>query len=299
MNQKLMHYKQLQSSKLIRATLISALLCLLLLNFAFAKLSLQQSNYALQISPSEQTYLLPSANVLTAGFLNYHTFVSDLIWMQALIYFGSNQTRNHSIEYLPNYAITASELDPYFYGVYKWYPDVYIGAKHPVSEERIEQTNQFLERGMRYFPRDHRLPETAASNYIGYSANAPAPRRLRESIKAIEYLQRTAKLPSASSNVPFLLDYFYGRKAKLEAELANKNEGVSTPEVTLTESEKETYLRLYLLAPDPNTRARLAGLLNSYGIDEGAAFERTQKYTRRMESEHAQIQDRKSTRLNS
>src|SRR5690554_2839958 len=214
------YFKPLQTSKVIQTTLISVLLILLLLNLLFAKLSLEQRHLPLQISPSEQTYLLPSANVLTASFLNYHTFASDLIWIKALIYFGSNQTRNHSVELLPEYTMTASELDPYFYGVYTWYPDVYIGAKYPVTEERIEKTNQFLERGMKYFPRDHRLPETAASNCIGYSGTSPAPRRIRESIKAIGYLQRAAKLPSASSNVPFLLDYFYGRKAKLEAQLA-------------------------------------------------------------------------------
>lgn len=276
------------NSQFIRKALVSALLILLLLNLLFAKLSVEQRHLPLQISPTEQTYLLPSPNILRAASLNYHSFSSDLVWINALIYFGSNSTQNHSIQHLPEYAMTASELDPYFYSLYKWYPDVYIGAKHPVSEERIEKTNQFLKRGMKYFPRDHRLPETAASNYIGYSADAPAPRRLRESIKAIEYLQRAAKLPGASSNVPFLLDYFYGRKAKLEAELSDGEKPSAAPSTTLSENEKETYLRLYLLAPDPHTRARLAGLLSRYGIDENTAFERARNYTQRLQTEHTQ-----------
>lgn len=259
-----------------------------MLNILLAKLSLEQRHLLLGGSPSERTYSLPSSSALKTGFLNYHTLVSDFLWIKSLVYSGRNMTRNQSFEHLPTYIISASELDPYFYALYKWYPDVYIGAKHPVSEERIEKTNQFLERGMKYFPRDHRLPETAASNYIGYSADAPAPRRLRESIKAIEYLQYAAKLPGASSNVPFLLDYFYGRKARLEAELSDGENPSAAPSTTLSENEKETYLRLYLLAPDPHTRARLAGLLSRYGIDENTAFERARDYTQRLQTEHTQ-----------
>lgn len=286
-----MKFENVRHSPTIRIALIGALFVLLLLNYSFAKLSIEQRHVPLQVSPSEQTYVLPSANVITASFLNYHTFASDLLWMKALVYFGSNQIRNHSVELLPKYTMTASELDPYFYELYKWYPDVYIGAKYPVTEERIEQTNQFLERGMKYFPRDHRLPETAASNYIGYSSTASAPRRIRESVKAIAYLHRAAKLPSASSNVPFLLDYFYRRKAKLEAQLASAEGTEPPPTTALTKDEKETYLRLYLLAPDPATRARLASLLSRYEIDENAAFERAQRYTERLQAEHTQYLD--------
>lgn len=274
-----MNINTLIHKPVIRVTLILGLVILLLLNFLFARLSITQQRWAMDTYQNKERYLLPSAKILAAGFLNYRSIASDLVWIKMLVYFGARSTYRQPVDHLPEYARTASELDPYFYDLYRWYPDVWIQAKFPVSEERIEQTNQFLERGMKFFPLDARLAETAASNYIGYSADAPAERRARESGQAIEYLLRAASLQNASSNVPFLLDYFYDRKHRLESELRGEEVvGAEGARSDLTQVQKDTYLRLYMLAPDEQTRARLEMVLQSHGIDKQEAFQQVRQY---------------------
>src|SRR5690554_4107272 len=104
-----MYLNQIKSSKIILAAILGSLLLLMMLNLLFARLSLKDQRLSLHVSPSEQKYLLPSSTVIAASTLNYRTFASDLIWMKALTYFGYNNMHRQSIEYLPIYAITASE----------------------------------------------------------------------------------------------------------------------------------------------------------------------------------------------
>ncbi|MGM0557358.1 MAG: hypothetical protein ACQEVA_13325 [Myxococcota bacterium] len=256
--------EKLRDSPWIRYVALIALLSLLVLDIMFAHLSLRRGEA--QMAPVATTHqrVLPSSEALAALFLNYNEVATDLVWIRALIYFGEQRKKRRNLHAMEGYAYTISELDPYFYKVYRWFADLYVNAQYLRDPDAIEKANHFLKRGMKFFPHKHELPFSAALNYIGYSRMASPERRLKEMDRALYFLRRTAEHSDAPPNLPALIRWFTQRKEQLEQQLGKTDDNRGT--AVLSEEDKELYARMYLLAPDERVRKRIAMMLEQQGI---------------------------------
>lgn len=283
--------RDIWDSRFVRGTLVGALIVVLVLSFLFSKLSLFRRRAELAEPPPHRQNSLPSSKLLAGAFLNYRTLAADLIWSRALVYYGDRRSRGGHLDALEEYADTISDLDPYFYDVYRWFADIYLTHEFVRRDDAIEVANAFLERGMKYFPEACDLPHTAALNYIGYSPGASAERRLRESKRAIEYLERTARCPDAPENTAALLDYFTQREQRLRHQIAEAADaGVSdhgsNDEPGLTEAQRKFYVRLYLTDSRPSVRQRVISILRRHDAADSKLLEQAREYARQLEAQH-------------
>ncbi|MFW5965867.1 MAG: hypothetical protein ACOCV2_00030 [Persicimonas sp.] len=281
-----MKWDQIKDSRPIRLALLFSLFVLLLLSASSAKLSLESSELRFPTPTDADRYLLPESDVLSALFLNYDNAAADIVWMQALIYYGEQEQRQQGIEHLEKYAYTVSKLDPHFYRVYKWFADIYLTSRFIYVDDAIETANRFLDRGMEYFPDKHELPYTAALNYIGYSTHKPAEVRFRESERAIEYLEKVVQMDDAPPNAILLLDYFHRRKQRLADEI--EGEEVSSETRKLTDDQRELYARMYLLSEDASIRSRIEQMIERRGGERDEFVEQVEAYADQLEEARAE-----------
>lgn len=245
----------------IRRILLGALALLAALGFGLTKLELESEESQLRARLHHQPEVtLPSANLLRYGTLNFETFAADLLWIQALQYFGRQSRRNQPPVSLEEFATTIANLDPYFYQIYPWFAATYRGSHFPISVEDVQTMNRFLDRGIDRFPSHWRLPYKAGMNYIGYSQDRTTKERLREINSAIDYLQKASMLPGAPSTLPLTISYLYERRRQLKQSL--DNETVDAGNEAIAGQARVKYLTdIYFLIEDQTTRKKLRAML--------------------------------------
>ena len=273
-------------SRLLRTTAVTAIGVLLTLNVMFARLQHQTEDTQRRVQTSDESRLrLPSARLLRVVFGGFDPLAADIVWIWSLVYYGEQRSQNHDPRYLEEYARTIAELDPYFHPVYRWFSATYIRTNHPPSHEDIELVNQFLERGMRYFPTDYRLPQTAGLNYIGYSSDRSPRIRLREIAKAIEYLQRASQYEGALDTLPFTVAWLYQRKREIERQIEGDGESESSSRASKTR-QAEFFTDMYYLVDSESARRRIRKKLSRLGREE-AILERGTRYRQTLKREHS------------
>lgn len=225
---------------------------------------------------------LPSTDILQAGFLNFEEFAADLIWIQALQYFGQQERAERTPVSLDEYAKTVAGLDPYFYEIYPWFVATYRGSRFPITADDIRTMNRFLDQGIERFPNRWRLPYKAGMNYIGYSQNRTPSGRLGEVESAIDYLQKASSLPGASSNIPMTISWLYERRRQLRAQL--EESGEQATDTMTTDSQIEYLTDVYFLVEDPSTRRHIRASLAESPEGRRALKQRIQDYSKQFDS---------------
>lgn len=267
----------------IRWTMLTGGLIIAVILFALASTSVQaeQSQLRARIDLRSEVEL-PSTDILQAGVLNFEEFAADLIWIQALQYFGRQERAERTPVSLDEYADAVAGLDPYFYEIYPWFVATYRGSRFPISAEDIRTMNRFLDRGIERFPNRWRLPYKAGMNYIGYSKNRAPRERLEEVESAIDYLQTAAALPGASSNIPMTISWLYERRRQLRDQLKESDE--KTASAKATDSRIEYLTDVYFLVEDPSTRRHIRASLAESAEGRRALKQRIQDYSNQFES---------------
>ncbi|MFB6262580.1 MAG: hypothetical protein ABEL76_02975, partial [Bradymonadaceae bacterium] len=178
-------------SSIVRGTVVAAVAVLLALNYLYADLARLEQTARREVHAQSDGAPVPPTGLIRSSLLNFDTLAADLVWIRAVLYYGRKRAKRHEPEQLYDYATTVADLDPYFFPVYRWFSHSYLATRYPPSPDDLNRVNSFLERGMKHFPADYRLPRTAGLNYIGYPSDTRSTRqRIRELERAIDYLER-------------------------------------------------------------------------------------------------------------
>lgn len=212
------------------------------------------------------TFLLPDAAYTSAILLNNKSLAATLVWLQALLYYGSYRLAGTSAKappkHLRDYAQLAVELDPSFMSPYDWFISTYLATRKDVSFKDLEHINELLDYAIKLHPQDSALPYQAGLNYIGYSADRAPAERIKELERGIAYLERAAQFADANPLTPSLISYMYRRKAQLEAQLRGE------PSEDDRQAQLDFTMSMYRVALEPQLREQLRGQLMSMGVPE-------------------------------
>jgi hypothetical protein len=141
----------------------------------------------------ESGIIIP-APVLTITSLEFKGFVSDLLFIKALIFKGSTYERKEEPrikpeewQWLNKVLMASTDLDPYFFDPY------YLANAHMTWEAgMVRETNALLDKGTRYRDWDWVLPFFAGFNNFFF---------LHENMKAAELLTTASRRPGPSEQL--------------------------------------------------------------------------------------------------
>lgn len=219
----------------------------------------------------EGQYLLPSSSTLQALSLNYRIFSATLVWIDALVYFGTYRMDEweRAPARLGEYARLIAGLDPNFARVYLWFNATYIQTHNPTTFEQLEYAADIMDEGIARFPNSSEMLYAVAMNYIGYGPERTPEQRAHELSRAIGYLQRCAQLPGCHPEAASTISYLYKRRASLlQAE--------DTPNDDL-EARRDFYLSLYSSLGEEEQRSRIYAQLLRLGVEDARIVQDVQR----------------------
>lgn len=134
------------------------LLAALMLSAAFWLQGKSSAIYR-KILAEDERYYLPSAKWVRFFCLGANEAAADLVWIKTLIYFGGQTLKgwkNGETEdlFTAKYMLTAAELDPHFYSVYKRGAALTMLQHGKVTRESLKTSIKLIERGLEHFPDD-------------------------------------------------------------------------------------------------------------------------------------------------
>lgn len=276
----------LQSSA-VRAAVVFGAAVLLALNYLFADLGRIEQTARLDLRTEHEAAALPPPDLIRGALLNFDTLGADLVWIHTVLYFGHQRSRRHHPARLDEYASTIADLDPYFFPVYRWFSHSYLSTRYPPPPEALARVNDFLERGMKRFPADYRLPKTAGLNYIGYPTDTRSTRqRLREIDRAIDYLEKASKFEDAPESLALTVANLYQRQRQLRTTLRGDVTGGTRAE-GLTGKQVDFFVDMYFTVDSGDTREEIRRILDRTEGGRRALLERGRRYDDHLERERS------------
>jgi TPR repeat protein len=113
----------------------------------------------------EDVYYLPPPGQLIAASLGHRAALADLIWMKALVYFGTELSHRGGVVHLFRYTDAMLALDPQFKRVYRWVAGAAIYRTGEVTIDDVYKAIAYLERAARLFPDDPELAWDLGATY--------------------------------------------------------------------------------------------------------------------------------------
>jgi hypothetical protein len=211
---------------------------------------------------TDQLYL-PRPSALTAMSLGHHELTADLVFVRALIYFGTQLSGTRDYRWLENYLDTIVKLDPQWRRPYRWAGVATMYDGRTITNKSVMQSSHFLELGAKQFPDDWELPFMLGCNYLfELRTDDPAQKAEWRRIGG-EYVRHAALLGGAPPWVPLLAATILREGGDTEAAARHLEE-------------------VYLSTNDPATREEVRKRLMSIANAElpriereRAAFEKT------------------------
>ena len=170
---------------------LPVILLILLLPFHILGLQAVTREWKSLPKGEDTAYVIPSP-ILKITSLEFDGLVSDFMFLQSIVFFGSilergkiNETKEWEWRWIHDTLNASTDLDPYFYDPY------YFGeAQLTWGANMIKEANTLLDKGSKYRHWDWMLPFFIGFNHFYF---------LQENDKASEYLMTASKRPGASS----------------------------------------------------------------------------------------------------
>lgn len=146
-----------------------------------------------QTTQFDKLRLLPRGEVLRPALLGFHHLGADLLWLRIVQVFGERVVTDRDYEWLYHALDVVTTLDPQ-------YAYVYDAGGTILAEfaNRVDLSNQLLEKGMQANPASWRLPFVLGFNHFFH---------LQNYLKAGEYMGMAAKIPGR----PYYVDTLAAR----------------------------------------------------------------------------------------
>ncbi|MGM0595938.1 MAG: hypothetical protein ACQES9_02770 [Myxococcota bacterium] len=181
---------------------VSVKITFLLFAVPFTMYILQEVKYRRSLIPlGVDSYYLPSAKTLHYASLGHDRMLADLVWVRALVYFGTELSGRRRQTWIFDYMNTVISLDPYFEKAYEWAGVAMIYGGAVIDRKAIMQSNYFYEKGLEKFPDNWEMLSSLGFNYA-YELK-PDSKEIEKEYrqKAIKYFLKASKSPDAPSYV--------------------------------------------------------------------------------------------------
>ncbi len=257
----------------IRIAATLALAVLALLNFALARQSLTSALLRAPGGATFQETVLPDADLLRAGFLNYDQFAADVAWIAVNTNVGAARQRHQRLAKIEENAETIRALDRHQLRLYEWFPAVWTFSHPMPTYEEVEVATRFVEKGMEVYPHNTELPFSAAMSYIGLR-DADSDAKIRRYERIIGLLEESLEGDDVHPMNPLVLSYHRRKLHQFRA-------GEELPAA----EQIEMLQALYLRSTDPVVKRSIAEQLQALGGADEHLSE-TMRHDREFEREH-------------
>lgn len=172
----------------------------------------------------DDTLYLPRPSALRALSLGHTELMADLVFIRALIYFGSQMEQKGEYRWLDNYLDTITELDPKWKTPYRWAGVATMYNGRTITNDMVMASNHFLELGVRQFPEDWELPFMLGCNYL-FELHTSDPRQKDEwRGTGGEWVRHAAIVGGAPAWVPLLAATIMRQEGQEEAAVRHLEE---------------------------------------------------------------------------
>jgi len=152
---------------------------------------------------SDQLYL-PRPSALRTLSLGHHELAADLVFVRALVYFGTQLGSERNYRWLDNYLDTIVKLDPQWITPYRWAGVASIYDGRTITNASVMQSSHFLELGVKQFPDDWNLAFMLGCNYL-FELHTDDPAQKAEWRRiGVTYIRHAALVGGAPPWVPLL-----------------------------------------------------------------------------------------------
>ena len=163
----------------------------------------------------------PSPGAAPIVFVGYREAAADLLWVRLLGYWGSREADAAGIADLVD-AIVA--LDPQYHRIYVTGAHAMQLADHGVTQETFMRSLRVLERGMKEFPDDYRIPLLAGEIYTGdLRTDDPAQRRAWDE-KGTSLIEAAIRKPGAPADLGTYVAHMQSKLGHQQRAIANLRE---------------------------------------------------------------------------
>lgn len=172
----------------------------------------------------EDTLYLPRPSALRMMSLGHTELAADLVFVRALIYFGSQFEQKGEYKWIDNYLDTITELDPKWKTPYRWAGVATMYNGRTITNQMVNASSRFLEKGVRQFPDDWELAFMLGCNYL-FELH-PKDAQQKDEWRRIggEWVRHAASVGGAPSWVPLLAATIMKQEGQDEAAVRHLEE---------------------------------------------------------------------------
>jgi hypothetical protein len=140
----------------------------------------------------------PSAGAAPYVSLGYRETMADLLWIRAIGYVGGDDDRSAGTRALVE-AIVA--LDPRFERIYPFAGAALSALGTEPTTEDLLASIRLLERGMKEFPQNCKIPLLAGQIYTVELASDDPEQVKRWQLEGAQYIERAARIPGCKKDI--------------------------------------------------------------------------------------------------
>jgi hypothetical protein len=149
-----------------------------------------------EIEPGvEEPLYIPTGRLLPYLSLGHKQLLADLLWLRTILYFGEHSLTDRDFPYLYHLVDIVTTLDPCFLEPY-----LFGGIALSLEAHAVEESNSLLQKGMKHFPNEWRIPFYLGFNYWYFK---------EERGQAAQYVALASQLPGAPSYLSRLAATLY------------------------------------------------------------------------------------------
>jgi len=140
---------------------------------------------------------LPSGRFVQQASLGYHELAADMVWFQAVQYYGGYRKSEHDLAYFSGLIDIVNELDPHFV-----FPYVFGAVVMAQDLGDLDRGIHMLKRGMRNNPSMYELPFEIGFLYYTIA---------RDDSAAARYFDLASRLPGGKERAGRFAAFVYSR----------------------------------------------------------------------------------------
>lgn len=218
------------------------------------------------------TAQIPTPTVARIASLGHVEWLADVLWINALLYYGESISARNPGRYVERYASVMLTLDPRFRQAYLWAAVALVLRSGEVPVEDVRRAAAHLADALRIFPEDGELQWQRASA-LAFELSPRLPRdsdeRRRARVEAAEHFRVASALGAGPEFVPLVAATFLVEAGRYDAAIETLRDGL----VRVENPEFRTHIQ-----------ERLAGLLRAHpGDDRGLSEMQAIEAARRSE----------------
>ncbi len=140
---------------------------------------------------------IPTVGVARVASLGHVEWLADVLWINALLYYGESLSARNPGRYISRYASVMISLDPHFRQAYLWAAVALVMRTGEVPTDDIRRAADYLEVGLRIFPGDGELHlQRGATLAFELSPRLPRDSVERRQIRAVaaEHFRKASAL---------------------------------------------------------------------------------------------------------